>query len=65
MVPFIKIAPQYPANAATKGIEGYMDVMFDVTELGPTDNIRIIGYVSSTVFNKSVIKAVKAWKVQT
>lgn len=62
MVPFIKIAPQYPTTAATKGIEGYVDIMFDVTELGSTDNIRIIGYVPSTVFNKSVIKAVKGWK---
>lgn len=62
MVPFIKIAPQYPTTAAAKGIEGYVDVMFDVTELGSTDNIRIIGYVPSTVFNKSVIKAVKGWK---
>lgn len=62
MVPFIKIAPQYPSVAATKGIEGYVDVMFDVTELGFTDNIRIIGYVPSTVFNKSVLKAVKGWR---
>jgi protein TonB len=62
MVPFIKIAPQYPATAATRGIEGHVDVMFDVTELGSTDNIRIIGYVPSAVFNKSVIKAVKGWK---
>jgi protein TonB len=62
MVPFIKIAPQYPAAAASKGVEGYVDVMFDVTELGSTDNIRIVGYVPSTVFNKSVIKAVKGWK---
>lgn len=62
MVPFIKIAPQYPATAANKGIEGYVDIMFDVTELGSTDNIRIIGYFPSTVFNKSVIKAVKGWK---
>ena len=62
MVPFIRIAPQYPAAAASKGVEGYVDVMFDVTELGSTDNIRIVGYVPSAVFNKSVIKAVKGWK---
>ncbi|WP_323816306.1 TonB family protein [Cellvibrio sp. NN19] len=62
MVPFIKIAPQYPQNAAAKGIEGYVDVMFDVTPLGTTDNIRIIAYVPSTIFNKSVIKAIKGWK---
>ena len=62
MVPFIRIAPQYPQAAATKGIEGYVDVMFDVTALGTTENIRIIAYLPSTVFNKSVIKAVQGWK---
>ena len=62
MVPFIRIAPQYPQAAAAKGIEGYVDVMFDVTALGTTENIRIIAYVPSTVFNKSVIKAVQGWK---
>lgn len=62
MVPFIKIAPQYPQHAAAKGIEGYVDVMFDVTALGTTDNIRIVAYVPSTIFNKSVIKAIKGWK---
>lgn len=62
MVPFIKIAPQYPQAAVAKGIEGYVDVMFDVTALGTTENIRIIAYVPSTVFNKSVIKAVQGWK---
>lgn len=62
MVPFIKIAPQYPSTAASKGIEGYVDVIFDVTELGSTDNIRIVGFLPSAVFNKSVIKAVKGWK---
>lgn len=62
LVPFIKIAPQYPQSAAAKGVEGYVDVMFDVTALGTTENIRIVGYVPSTVFNKSVIKAVQGWK---
>ena len=62
MAPFIKIAPQYPSAAANKGIEGYVDVIFDVTELGSTDNIRITGYVPSAVFNNSVMKAVKGWK---
>ncbi|WP_062066449.1 energy transducer TonB [Cellvibrio sp. OA-2007] len=62
MVPVIKIAPQYPQAAAAKGTEGYVDILFDVTTLGTTENIRIIAYVPSAVFNKSVIKAVQGWK---
>lgn len=62
MIPFIKVPPQYPQAALSKGVEGYVDVMFDVTELGTTDNIRIIAYEPSSVFNRSVIKAIKNWK---
>lgn len=62
MVPIIRIAPQYPQAAVARGVEGYVDIMFDVTALGTTENIRIIAAVPSSVFNRSVIKAVKGWK---
>lgn len=62
MIPFIKVPPQYPQSALAKGVEGYVDVMFDVTELGTTDNIRVIGFQPSSVFNRSVLKAIKNWK---
>ncbi len=62
MVPIIRIAPQYPQAAIARGIEGYVDIIFDVTALGTTDNIRIIAAVPSNVFNRSVIKAVSGWK---
>lgn len=62
MIPFIKVPPQYPQSALSRGIEGYVDVMFDVTELGTTDNIRIIAFEPSSVFNNAVLKAIKNWK---
>ncbi len=62
MTPFIRIPPQYPQTALSRGIEGYVDVIFDVTELGTTDNIRIIAYEPSSVFNNAVLKAIKNWK---
>lgn len=62
MLPFVKVAPAYPSNAAMKGIEGYVDVLFDVTEIGTTTNIRVVGFSPSTIFNKSVIKSIKGWK---
>lgn len=62
MVPFIKVPPQYPQSALSKGIEGYVDVIFDVTELGTTDNIRVVAFEPSGIFNRSVIKAIKNWK---
>lgn len=61
-MPIVRINPHYPAAAVTKGLEGYVDVIFDITPIGTTTNIRVIGYSPSKVFNSSVIKAVRGWK---
>jgi periplasmic protein TonB len=61
-VPIVRVSPNYPANAASRNIEGYVDVIFDITPIGTTTNIRIVGYSPSTVFNSSVLNAVRRWK---
>ena len=61
-MPIVRINPHYPATAAAKGVEGYVDVIFDITPIGTTTNIRVAGYSPSKVFNSSVIKAVRGWK---
>lgn len=62
LMPFIKVQPGYPATAAARSIEGYVDVVFDVTAAGATENIRIANAVPSSIFNRSVVQAVKRWK---
>lgn len=62
LMPIVRINPNYPASAASRNIEGYVDVVFDITPIGTTTNIRIVGYSPSTVFNASVLKAVRGWK---
>lgn len=61
-MPFIKVQPNYPTSASSRGIEGYVDVMFDVAPTGATENIRIINAVPSSIFNSSVVQAIKRWK---
>ncbi len=61
-MPIVRINPAYPQSAISRGTEGYVDVMFDITPMGTTSNIRIIAFSPSSVFNSSVIKAVRGWK---
>lgn len=61
-MPMVRINPAYPANALSRGTEGYVDVMFDITPMGTTTNIRVIAFAPSSVFNSAVIKAVRGWK---
>ena len=61
-LPIVRINPVYPNQASARGIEGYVDVLFDITSIGTTTNIRIVGYSPSSIFNRSVLKAVSGWK---
>ena len=56
------VAPDYPARAANKGIEGFVDVRFDVTKTGATNNIEVIAAQPENVFDKSAVNAIKRWK---
>lgn len=56
------VSPEYPYRAAQKGIEGYVDVRFDVTKTGATENIQVIAAVPDGVFNNAAVKAIKRWK---
>ena len=60
-MPIIKPAPQYPANLAEKGIEGFVLVQFTVTEMGSTKDVIVIES-SHRGFERSAIKAVQKFK---
>lgn len=60
----VPISPQYPPAALRNGTEGHVDVRFDVTKAGTTENIEIIAYEPSKVFNRAVLKAVSRWRYQ-
>lgn len=55
---------QYPRTALQRGIEGYVDVRFDVNEQGQTENIQVLSAVPEGVFNSAAIKAVAKWRYQ-
>jgi periplasmic protein TonB len=61
-LPMVKFAPAYPSVATAKGIEGFVDVVFDVTETGATENIQIVYAEPAKIFNSAVLKAVARWK---
>jgi TonB family protein len=42
--------------------EGYVLVEFDITAEGNTQNVRVIEYCPSEIFNKAAIKAVQTWE---
>ena len=52
----IKVRPQYPPIATSRGIEGTVIVQFDVNAIGSVENVVVIES-SHQIFNKAAIEA--------
>lgn len=63
-IPSVRVQPNYPASALQRGIEGFVDIMFDINAAGSTENIRIIRSEPERVFNRAAVKAISKWKYQ-
>lgn len=62
LVQQVMVPPVYPQRALVKGIEGFVDVQFEVTEIGSTDQVRVVFANPEGVFDRAAIRAVKRWK---
>lgn len=61
-VPAVRVEPRYPTRALNRGIEGYVDLVFDIGASGKTENIRILRADPEGYFEKASIAALKRWK---
>ena len=59
--PLVRIPPQYPVRAAERGLEGYCDMMFNVSPDGTPVDIQAVNCTSS-LFQRSSIRAVERWR---
>lgn len=57
-----KVAPNYPRRAISRGIEGYVELMFDITPTGKTENIRVIHAEPKGYFENASRKTLAKWK---
>lgn len=58
----IRVAPQYPIDAARDNLEGYVQMEFDVSEHGSTTNINVTESFPDNAFVYSAKKALSKWK---
>jgi protein TonB len=63
MVPLVRIEPQYPPQAQTRRLEGWVHVRFTITGAGTVKNARVVKS-SDMVFESATIRAVEQWKYQ-
>ena len=60
-LPIVRVAPVYPARALSRGLEGFVDLMFTVTTAGTVRDPVVI-QSSSSLFERAAIRAVLKFK---
>lgn len=62
VVPLVRVEPQYPMSAKSRGVEGWVELMFTITKAGTVTDIVITAANPGTIFNRSAVQAVSKWK---
>jgi protein TonB len=60
-LPIVRVAPVYPARALSRGLEGYVDMSFTVTQTG-TVRDPIVLFSTSSLFDRAALRAVLKFK---
>lgn len=60
-LPIVRVAPVYPARALSRGLEGYVDLEFTVTDTG-TVRDPIVSFSTSSLFERAALRAVLKFK---
>lgn len=64
LVILVRTPPAYPRNALVSGVEGYVDVLFTVTETGTVSNPTVLAAKPAGVFEDVSLAAVARWRFQ-
>ena len=62
-LPLVRVEPQYPPQAARRGLEGWVQVVFTISTAGSIKNPSVIKS-SNPVFERAALTAVSKWKYQ-
>jgi periplasmic protein TonB len=64
MLPLVNIQPTYPTRAAQRGIEGWCQVSFTVTETGGVRDVRVVDAEPAGMFDQASIRAAERFRFQ-
>lgn len=64
LVVLVRVPPTNPRAALSRGLEGYVDVLFTVTETGNVANPSVLSASPPDVFEDVTLAAVSRWRFQ-
>jgi protein TonB len=63
-IPIVRVEPVYPQRALERGIEGWVEVEFTVTEVGSISEPTILRSHPSAIFDRAALRAIERWKYE-
>ena len=60
-----RVSPFYPHRAKLKSQEGYVKLLFTISQEGDISNIKVLESKPKSVFDKASIRALKKWKFKS
>jgi protein TonB len=64
MLPLVNVTPTYPTRAASRGIEGWCQVSFTVTDTGGVRDVVVVDADPPEIFDTASIRAAEKFKFQ-
>lgn len=60
--PIVRVNPKYPMNALRSGIQGWVKLAFDISEIGQVVNVKVVDSEPKRIFDKAARQALRKWK---
>ena len=61
-IPLVRVPPQYPQRAASRGVNGWVQLDFTITETGGVEDITVIAAEPTGYFERAAERALARWK---
>ena len=62
VIPLVRINPDYPPRALTRGIEGWVQVQFTITATGTVKDPIVVEAMPKNTFDDAALKAIARWR---
>jgi periplasmic protein TonB len=62
VIPLVRINPEYPARARSRGVEGWVQIEFTITPAGTVKDPKVVDAEPKGLFERAALEAISRWK---
>jgi protein TonB len=62
VIPLVRINPDYPPRALSRGLEGWVQVQFTITATGTVKDPIVVNAEPKNIFDDAALKAIARWR---